>query len=123
VTDRVYTADEADALLPELRTRLARIRDARQVMLRHAEVVRDLLEQDVGGAHPGSAYIEATETLRGEIEWLAQEDIVLRDPETGLVDFPGEREGQRVWLCWLVGEDRVGHWHPLDNGFASRRPL
>jgi hypothetical protein len=39
------------------------------------------------------------------------------------VDFPGEREGERVWLCWLAGEERVGHWHPLDTGFSGRRPL
>jgi hypothetical protein len=121
--ERVYTVEEANALIPELRERLARIRDARQVMLRQAEVVRDLLDQEPGGAHPGAAYVEATSTLRREIERLAKEEIALRDPESGLVDFPGERDGERVWLCWLVGEDRVAHWHPLDAGFSSRRPL
>ena len=121
--DRVYTVEEADALLPELRERLARIRDARQTMLRHAEVVRERVVEDGGGAHPGPAYREATETLRRELERLAEEEIVLRDPKSGLVDFPGERDGERVWLCWLLGEERVGHWHPLDTGFAGRRPL
>lgn len=121
--ERTYSIEEANALLPELRERLARIRDARQVMLRDAEVVRGLLADDGGGAHPGAEYLEATAALRREIERLAAEDIVLRDPETGLVDFPGERDGERVWLCWLVGEERVGHWHPLDSGFSSRRPL
>jgi len=121
--DRVYSVEEANALLPELRERLARIRDARQTMLRHAEVVRDRLARDGGGAHPGAEYLEATATLRREIERLADEEIVLRDPESGLVDFLGERDGERVWLCWLVGEDRVGHWHPLDTGFSGRRPL
>jgi len=121
--DRVYSVEEANALLPELRERLARIRDARQTMLRHAEVVRDRLARDGGGAHPGAEYLEATATLRREIERLADEEIVLRDPESGLVDFLGERDGERVWLCWLVGEDRVEHWHPLDTGFSGRRPL
>jgi hypothetical protein len=92
-------------------------------MLRHAELIRDRLGEDGGGAHPGPEYVAATETLRREIERLAAEDIVLRDPESGLVDFPGELEGERVWLCWRVGEERVAHWHALDSGFAGRRPL
>ena len=121
--DRVYTVEEANALLPELRERLARIREARQVMLRDAEVVRGLLAEDGGGAHPGAGYLEATASLRLEIERLADEEIALRDPQSGLVDFPGERDGERIWLCWLLGEEDVGHWHPLDAGFSGRRPL
>lgn len=121
--DRIYTVDEANALLPELRVRLEAIRASRQVMLHSAEVIRDHVAEDGGGAHPGPGYMEATATLRREIEWLATQEIALRDPETGLVDFPGERDGERVWLCWLLGEDSVGHWHPLESGFSARRPL
>ena len=121
--ERSFTVEEADALLPELRERLERIRDARQAMLREAELVREKVVEDGGGAHAGSEYWEATATLRTEIERLATEGILLRDPETGLVDFPAEREGERVYLCWRLGEDRVGHWHPPDTGFAGRRPL
>jgi hypothetical protein len=121
--DRVYSADEANALLGELRERLARIREARQTMLRGAELVKERVATDGGGADGGRGYWEAQSTLRAEIERLAEEDIVLRDPETGLVDFPGEREGRRVWLCWRLGEDRVTHWHELDSGFIGRKPL
>lgn len=123
VDERSYTVEEADAMLPELRDRLERIRGARQAMLRAAELVRERVVEDGGGAHAGGEYWDATATLRSEIERLATEGILLRDPETGLVDFPAEREGERVYLCWRLGEDRVGHWHPLDTGFAGRRPL
>jgi hypothetical protein len=121
--DRVYTVDEADAMLPELRERLASVRSARQAMLRGAEVVKERVSADGGGAFGGREYWDAQRTLRAEIERLAEEQIVLRDPETGLVDFPGEREGRRVWLCWRLGEERVTHWHELDSGFMGRRPL
>jgi hypothetical protein len=121
--ERRYTVEEADAMLPELRERLERIRSARQAMLREAELVREKVVEDGGGAHASREYWEATSTLRAEIERLATEGVLLRDPETGLVDFPAEREGERVYLCWRLGEDRVGHWHPLDTGFAGRRPL
>jgi hypothetical protein len=121
--ERLYTADEADALLPDLRERLARVREARQVILRQAEVVKQKVVADVGGADPGPEYREASATLRTELERLSSANILLRDPETGLVDFPAEREGERIFLCWRLGEDRVANWHPLDTGFAGRRPL
>ena len=123
VDERSYTVEEADAMLPELRDRLERIRGARQAMLRAAELVRERVVEDGGGAHAGGEDWDAPATLRRDIERLATEGLLLRDPETGLVDFPAEREGERVYLCWRLGEDRVGHWHPLDTGFAGRRPL
>ncbi|HZD18084.1 MAG TPA: DUF2203 domain-containing protein [Actinomycetota bacterium] len=121
--DHIYTPEEANALLPSLRERLARIRDARQVLLESAELVRERVAADPGGAHGGREYWEASAALREELEGLAAADIVLRDPEAGLVDFPGEREGRRVWLCWRVGEERVAFWHELEGGFVGRRPL
>lgn len=121
--ERIYTVEEADELLPDLCRRLGKIRKARQVMLRHARLVKELVATDGGGANGGREYWEASGALKEEIERLAAEDIVLRDPETGLVDFLGELEGRRVWLCWRLGEERVGFYHELDTGFASRRPL
>ncbi|HEY7755272.1 MAG TPA: DUF2203 domain-containing protein [Actinomycetota bacterium] len=121
--DRVYTVEEADAMLPDLRERLVRIREARQQLLRSAEVVKARVATDGGGAAGDPGYWEAQASLRAEIERLAREDIALRDPESGLVDFPGERDGRRVWLCWRLGEERVAHWHELDSGFVGRQPL
>jgi hypothetical protein len=121
--ERSYDVEQANAMLPELRERLARIREARQVILREAEVVRERIVEDGGGSHAGREYWEASTTLRTELQHLASENILLRDPETGLVDFPAELDGQRVYLCWRVGEEAVANWHPLDTGFSSRRPL
>lgn len=54
---------------------------------------------------------------------LASLGITLKDRRIGLVDFPAEREGRVVWLCWRLGEPAVQYWHELDGGFAGRRPL
>jgi hypothetical protein len=121
--ERRYSVAQADAMLPELRERLERIRQARQAILREAELVRERVVEDGGGAHAGRDYWEFTGTLRAEVERLAREGILLRDPENGLVDFPAERDGEPVYLCWRLGEERVSHWHPLDTGFSGRRPL
>lgn len=121
--ERLFGIEEANALLPQLRERLATIRQARQVILREAELVKERVVADGGGADAGREYWEATVSLRSELEWLAAEGILLRDPESGLVDFPAELDGRRVFLCWRSGEDSVANWHPLDTGYSGRRPL
>ena len=50
-------------------------------------------------------------------------DVVLRDLDRGLVDFPSIRDGQEVFLCWEEGEDEVAYWHDLEAGYGGRRPL
>ena len=60
--------------------------------------------------------------MRALVEHLESLGIELRDLEQGLVDFPGERDGRPVWLCWRLAEPAVGHWHPIDEGFTSRQP-
>lgn len=49
--------------------------------------------------------------------------IVLRDIETGLVDFPAMSAGRQVWLCWRLGELEIGWWHELESGVAGRRRI
>ena len=123
IDERVFAVAEAEAMLPDLRVRLARIKQAREVVIATSHVVTERVAADGGGAAADPRYFEASRTLRAELEHLAEEEVVLRDPERGLVDFLGEVEGRRVWLCWHAGEDHVSHYHELDSGFAGRKPL
>jgi hypothetical protein len=120
--ERRYTVAEAEALLPEIRERLTRIRDARQELFRSSEVIKERVAAD-GGGFSRPEYWNALETLRVDVTELLERDIILRDPETGLIDFPAERDGRRILLCWRLGEDHVAHWHEPEAGFAGRRPL
>ncbi len=119
---RTFTVDEANALLPELRASLHRIRDARERVLAGAERVRQTASANGGGA-AGKDYWEALSVLRREVERITGRGIVLRDADSGLVDFPSVRDGREVWLCWRMDEDRVGFWHGPESGYSSRRPL
>ncbi|HZD80089.1 MAG TPA: DUF2203 domain-containing protein [Actinomycetota bacterium] len=121
-TGRVYTPEEADATLPELRALLERVRANRQVILREVERIKATVARD-GGGHGGKGYWEASAALKADVQSLAERDILLRDPETGLVDFPAERDGRPIFLCWRMGEERVGHWHEIHSGFVGRQPL
>jgi hypothetical protein len=66
---------------------------------------------------------EAAAALSACVEELAQLGVLIKDLDTGLVDFPSFRDGEEVLLCWQLGEDEIAWWHTLDGGFAGRQPL
>jgi hypothetical protein len=120
--ERLFTLEEANAMLPDLRDRLTAMREARGIVMRNAERVRGSIAGN-GGGKESAEYSEALGLLKRETERLSEEGVILRDVETGLVDFPAEREGQRMFLCWKMGEPEVAFWHPVDTGIAGRRPV
>lgn len=119
---RTYTPEEAAAELPTLRDQLARIRTSRRALIAASERITDAVAADGGGV-AGTDWYEASRQLREDVTDLAERGILLRDADGGLVDFPAEREGRVVFLCWRVDEDRVAFWHEQDSGFIGRRPL
>jgi hypothetical protein len=120
--ERLFTVDEANGVLEDLRVRLPRLRDARQRLIDTSERITSAVEIDGGGVE-GSDWFRAQESLKADLLWLADRGILLRDPETGLIDFPAERDGQRVFLCWRLGEDQVAWYHDEQTGFSGRQPL
>jgi hypothetical protein len=120
--ERFFTVDEANAALEELRSRLPRLREARQRLIDTSERITSAIEVDGGGVE-GSDWFRAQESLKTELLWLADRGILLRDPKTGLIDFPAQRDGHRVFLCWRLGEDQVAWFHDEQTGFTGRRPL
>jgi hypothetical protein len=120
--ERVFTLEEANGELEELRSRLPRLREARQRLIDAGERIGAAVEVDGGGV-AGTDWFRAQEDLKAELLWLADRGILLRDPNTGLVDFPAERGGRRIFLCWRLGEDRVGWFHDEQVGFSGRKPL
>jgi hypothetical protein len=123
VTDeRLFTVAEANAELDELRMRLPRLRESRQRLIDTSERITSAVEIDGGGIE-GSDWFRAQEAMKTELVWLAEQGILLRDPDTGLVDFPAERDGRRIFLCWRLGEEEVAWYHDEQAGFSGRRPL
>ena len=64
-----------------------------------------------------------TEELTQTIDQIQQTGCVIKDLEMGLVDFPSLRGGEEVYLCWKIGEEHIGYWHGIEEGFAGRKPL
>jgi len=118
---RVWTADEANAALPRVRAVVERVRSLAKVARERTDAAE---EQLLGNGHApaGSAGVRAE--LAAAAGELAGEDIVLRDLDSGLVDFPAvSPSGRPYWLCWVAGEPEVAWWHWPEDGFAGRRPL
>ena len=66
---------------------------------------------------------QAAEDLAAVLSVFAEHGVQVKDPDTGLIDFPTEIDGEPALLCWRVGEERIEFWHTLDGGFAGRRPI
>ena len=119
-----YSVDEANALIPELKPLLERIRKTQEELAKDKTVaaVREKAAQN-GGGLPGRQLSTLTKTLEADLRQLEALGITLRDPTIGLIDFLHKREGETVFLCWKLGEPRVEWWHPLETGIAGRQRL
>jgi hypothetical protein len=123
-----YTLDEANALIPQVRAILLQLAvEQRRLDLAHADLHRQL---DANGDPSAAAradreeyeVVQIREGMRGLTDHLAAMGVELRDVEMGLVDFPGLRDGEPIWLCWRLADPAVAHWHGTDEGYANRRP-
>ena len=138
----MFSPDDANALVPDLAVVAARLRDERSELVglrdayrdREGALVEDLMadepvaEGDAGGDDPELRRLRLrmrglVDQMQADVAWLDERGIVLRDIHTGLLDFPALVSGRQAWLCWRLGEERVGFWHDTDEGFAGRRPL
>ncbi|MBI3289148.1 MAG: DUF2203 domain-containing protein [Elusimicrobia bacterium] len=124
---RYFTAEEADALIPELEEIFSAVAElTAQAELKAADLRR---RQDAGDSDPAASAI-----MRSQLQFLAQginewiQKIVdlgamPKGVDPALVDFPGNVDGRDIYLCWKLGEKRVTHYHGMDEGFSTRRPL
>jgi hypothetical protein len=132
MAERIFTPEEANAALEELRPLVEAMVVAKHV-LDEAQEERDTLTQQIAGNGGGippaelAAHDEAVETAAAElasaIGQVQQAGVLVKDLDSGLVDFPAVRNGEDILLCWQLGEDEVAYWHGLEDGFAGRQPL
>lgn len=122
---KLFTVEEANALLPDLQEVLwdiFRHRDALRKKAPHMEPILGAAPTN-GGGREGSEYdVEAYQLYRS-IDRIREMGVVLKDLDMGLLDFPHERDEQVVFLCWHPPEERIEYWHELDTGYQERQPL
>lgn len=122
---KLFTVDEANALLPTLREILDEVALHRDALRERAPHMQPILAAAIGngGGRAGSEYGVEAYSLYLAIERISELGVVLKDLDMGLLDFPHERGGRVVFLCWHPPEESVEYWHELDAGYAGRQPL
>ena len=121
VPKRRFTVVHANKTLPLVKRVVA------DIVRTHGDVLRLQSDLDTHASRQralAQAEIESlTARLEDYLDELTEIGCELKDWQMGLIDFVGRHQGRDVCLCWKLGEDRVGYWHELDAGFASRQPI
>jgi hypothetical protein len=128
-TEKRFRLEEANAIVPRLQILMERLqRGALRLHEHMAELasesgvdVATLSAEDLIRSRPAARAL--VEELDGIVHEIEESGVHLKDVQLGLVDFPAERDGELVYLCWQFGEPEVAFWHAIDAGFAGRQPL
>jgi len=132
-TERHFTPEEVDALIPRLAEIVERAMEHHRqaaALQRHLHEEKIRIRESGGGLIDQRDWKARAERLDGlaievreALQAISDLGGVTKDLEMGLVDFPGLVDGETVNLCWKYGETAVRFWHGLDEGYAYRKPL
>jgi hypothetical protein len=133
MSDRTFTLDEAQTLLPILESLLKQAIGAKQLIEEtdgelQATAHRIFLN---GGtllnvvrlARRKAEREKAVQRLKDAVAEIDATGVQVKDLDIGLLDFPCKVEGEIVLLCWKLGESAIGHWHNTTEGYAGRKPI
>ena len=133
MAEKYFNRKEAEELLPWIEHSLIEARESKEkVEDLDRELARATTEIMVlGGSLPPYARLAANRAerenratqLQAAINRIHETGCIVKDLDEGLVDFPTLRKGEEVYLCWKLGEERIGYWHSLEEGFAGRKPI
>ena len=130
---RYFTLAESERLLPEVESAL------REAIFHRAEYQK--ADQELDASHQrirmaGGSRVDrgaflalqarrdtSTAALKNALDRIAQMGVLVKDLDTGLIDFLTRYHGREVCLCWKLGEDRIRFWHGIEEGFAGRKPI
>lgn len=123
MAERVFTLDEANALLPYLAPALVELREKVEEAIRLGATMEASSATGGGIAEQKAEQARVAERADELMGRVMEFGVLLRDPSTGLVDFPARHGGRDILFCWRLGEAEVAHWHSPEDGFLGRRPI
>ncbi len=130
---KLFTFEEAQALLPVVESLLDRATGSKQA----AEAINEelsALSRRIHMAGGMTVNVAAVAVRRAEIEELVKRaretmaeideiGVQVKDLDQGLLDFPCRLEDEVVLLCWKKGETAIEFWHTMESGFQGRQPI
>jgi hypothetical protein len=130
---RYFTLTEARAALPLVGRSIREAVQARAHYLQAEQAIQNLAQRILmmGGLNVDTAAAEAwksqhdsnAQTLKNAMERIQDLGVLVKDLDTGLVDFPTLLRGEEVYLCWRMDENDIHHWHGVNEGFQGRKPI
>ena len=119
-----YTREEANALLPEIRRWLQQLNQAQRGLDKLEKRLSGMTAtgNDVGGELVNQR-VKTMADIKDVLAEFQEREIVIKDIERGLIDFPAIVGGKEVFLCWEQDEEAVEFWHDLETGYAGRERL
>jgi hypothetical protein len=126
---KTFRLEEANAIVPRLQVLMERLqRGALRLHEEMSDLARTtgidpsaLSPQELIRQRPAARVL--VEELDATVHEIEESGAHLKDVQLGLVDFPAEKDGELVYLCWQFGESEVAFWHRIEDGFAGRQPL
>ena len=122
---KYFTLDQAKAALPQVKELMAQVQEARSEIIRLRPDVWPVLQkaaQNGGNAAAGEVFTFFNKLERG-VKGILEMGILVKDIDTGLIDFLSIRHGREVYLCWKHGEHVIAFWHDVNAGFGGRQPI
>jgi hypothetical protein len=133
VSDRTFTLDEAQMLLPVLESLLKQAIQGKKLIEEVDAEVQETAHRIFlnGGmmvnvihlAARKAAREKAIQRIKDAIAEIDATGVQVKDLDVGLLDFPCKVEGEIVLLCWKLGEAEIAFWHDTTSGFAGRKPI
>ena len=123
--ERTFTIAEANRLIPEIENHLYEIRRGKTVIIRTKSEIQKASSHAAlgGGSTDGLHYVQALEQISQHLHEIQEMGVHIKDLERGLCDFPFQKEGRIVYLCWKLGEQDIRYWHEVHSGYSGRQPI
>jgi len=120
-----FTLPEANEALKSIRPWIDEIQSIRQAILIHQPEIWNVMEKSAGnGGNPTlSKLVKSFDRLDALIHAVQDTGVIIKDINTGLLDFPALKDEREVYLCWKHGEDVIEFWHEIEDGFAGRQSI
>ena len=122
---RYFTLEEANETLNLIRPLMDEVQEIRQTILAKQPEAWPAIEKSVGngGNRALSSMVQDFERLEALVHRIQATDVLIKDINLGLLDFPALKDGREVYLCWQYGEAEIAFWHEVEAGFAGRQPI
>ena len=130
---KIFTLQEAERLVPTVKQLLQRAIESKSEVETVEGELQGISERInlLGGSEINPAAVlklkrgkdEALRTLRNVVGQIEASGCLVKDLDSGLVDFPALLGDEEVYLCWKLGEDSISYWHRVEEGFAGRKPI